>query len=87
MHTDAHVRMAGNASPAFAGAWKLFLDSTSGTHRAHFVCFPEINASVQCFGNCYIHFYQVVLLFQVGDGHTGRNLISVIPHWLEMEIH
>ena len=37
MHTDAHVRIAGNASPAFAEAWKLFLDSISGTHRAHFV--------------------------------------------------
>lgn len=26
-------------------------------------------------------------MFQVGEEGMGRNLISVIPHWLEVEIH
>ena len=70
MHIDARARMANNnTSSPFAAAWKLSLDRKLGTHRAHLICFSEINTSVQGFGNCcYIHFIGDLVVSGRGQG-------------------
>ena len=88
MHIDARARMANNnTSSPFAAAWKLSLGRKLGTHRAHLICFSEINTLSSALGTVVTHILLVIQLFQAGGRGEGGNSVPVIPYWLEVEIH
>lgn len=83
-----HMWMAGNASPAFAGAAN-FLHTV---HQALTGLTLSVSQRSMLLSNVletvtYIFIRWFCCSRWGMDGRMGRNLISVIPHWLEMEIH